>query len=64
MISRKYKYPIGIQTFADIREGGYIYIDKTGYVFRLAQNYRTRKNALGFAALLCKERGARKELFL
>lgn len=30
------KYPIGIQTFADIIKGGYKYVDKTEYVWRLA----------------------------
>ena len=34
------KYPIGIQTFEVIREGGYIYIDKTQYVYDLANNYK------------------------
>ena len=40
MISNKFKYPIGIQTFEKIREGGYIYADKTGYVYRLAQQFQ------------------------
>ena len=31
----KRKLPIGIQTFRDIREGGYYYVDKTEYVRRL-----------------------------
>lgn len=31
------KYPIGIQSFKEIREGKYIYIDKTEYIYRLAQ---------------------------
>ncbi len=26
------KYPIGIQTFAEIRENGYLYVDKTEYI--------------------------------
>ncbi len=26
------KYPIGIQSFSSIREGGYLYVDKTGYI--------------------------------
>ena len=26
------KYPVGIQTFEDIREKGYLYIDKTKYI--------------------------------
>lgn len=29
------KYPIGIQTFADVINGGYKYVDKTEYVWRL-----------------------------
>lgn len=31
------KYPIGIQTFSEIREGGYVYVDKTEYVWRLVE---------------------------
>ena len=34
------KYPIGIQTFENIREGGYLYIDKTQYVYDLAKEYK------------------------
>lgn len=34
------KYPVGIQTFAEIREGGYLYVDKTQYVHDLANNYK------------------------
>ena len=30
------RYPIGIQTFSVIREGGYVYIDKTDLVWKLA----------------------------
>ena len=30
------KYPIGIQSFSDIRENGYVYIDKTAMVYTLA----------------------------
>ena len=29
------KYPVGIQTFERIREEGYVYVDKTGLVYRL-----------------------------
>lgn len=29
------KYPIGIQSFSVIREGGYVYVDKTGYLHQL-----------------------------
>ena len=28
-------YPIGIQTFEEIRQGGYVYVDKTRYVYSL-----------------------------
>ena len=30
------RYPIGIQTFSEIREKNYIYVDKTEYVYRMA----------------------------
>ena len=29
-------YPIGMQSFSEIREGGYVYVDKTAAVFSLA----------------------------
>ena len=29
------KYPIGIQSFDEIRKGGYVYVDKTEYLFKL-----------------------------
>ena len=31
------KYPVGIQTFSEIREGGYLYIDKTDLVWKLTR---------------------------
>ena len=31
------KYPIGIQSFAEIRQGGYLYVDKTEIIYRLVQ---------------------------
>ncbi len=40
MEARKIRYPIGIQMFRDIVEGGYLYIDKTGFVHDLAENYK------------------------
>lgn len=36
----KRRYPIGIQTFRDIIEGNYFYIDKTEFVYDLVENYR------------------------
>ena len=32
------RYPIGIQTFSEIREGNYLYIDKTEYVYRMTHS--------------------------
>ncbi|MDE7509454.1 MAG: AAA family ATPase, partial [Muribaculaceae bacterium] len=29
------KYPIGIQSFSVIRQGGYAYVDKTALIYRL-----------------------------
>lgn len=31
-------YPIGIQTFSEIREGNYLYIDKTAYIYRMTHS--------------------------
>ena len=30
------KYPVGMQTFDKIREGNYMYIDKTKYIVKLS----------------------------
>ena len=38
MSMQKRKYPVGIQTFSEIRKGGYIYIDKTDIIWELAQD--------------------------
>ena len=32
---QRQRYPIGIQTFSEIRENNYVYIDKTEYIYRL-----------------------------
>ena len=32
------KYPIGIQSFDQLREDGFVYVDKTALVYDLAQN--------------------------
>ena len=34
------RYPIGIQTFENIREGDYLYVDKTNYVYQLAHSFK------------------------
>lgn len=31
------RYPVGIQTFSKIREEGFLYVDKTEYIYRLSQ---------------------------
>ena len=32
------KYPVGMQTFSDIREGNYVYVDKTRYIVDFLRN--------------------------
>jgi len=33
------RYPIGIQSFETIRKGGFVYVDKTDLVYKLAQGH-------------------------
>ena len=40
MEAKRIRYPIGIQTFRNIIEGGYLYIDKTGFINDLAEDYK------------------------
>lgn len=35
------KYPIGIQSFDQIIEGGFVYVDKTALVYDLVHNGKT-----------------------
>lgn len=35
MIASEPKYPIGIQTFQELRENGFVYVDKTEPIYRL-----------------------------
>ena len=37
-MQKKQKYPIGIQSFSEIRTGGYEYIDKTAFIYRLVDS--------------------------
>lgn len=37
-MSARIKYPVGIQTFSKIREGNYLYVDKTGLMYELVNN--------------------------
>ncbi len=64
------KYPIGIQSFETIIEGGYVYLDKTGLVYDLVNNgqvyFLSRPRRFGKSLLVstlkCYFEG-RKELF-
>ena len=50
------KYPIGIQSFAQIREEGYVYIDKTDLVYDLVNTgavyFLSRPRRFGKSLLL------------
>ena len=35
------KYPIGIQSFDQIREDGYVYVDMTGLIYNLVTQGKT-----------------------
>lgn len=37
MVTNRRKYPVGIQTFSEIIENGYVYVDKTDLVWKLAE---------------------------
>ncbi len=65
------KYPVGVQTFEKIREGGYLYVDKTKYLvdFRkkgMSYVFLSRPRRFGkslFASTLQAYFEGRKELF-
>ena len=64
------KLPIGIQNFASLRNDGYLYVDKTAAVYRLAhegrQYFLSRPRRFGESLLLSTLRAyweGRKELF-
>jgi hypothetical protein len=64
------KYPIGIQDFAKLRDGGYVYVDKTECVYRLAQEanpfFLSRPRRFGKSLLLSTLKAyfeGRKDLF-
>lgn len=50
------KLPIGIQTFEDIRKNGYLYVDKTAFVWRIANTgkpyFLSRPRRFGKSLLL------------
>ena len=64
-------YPVGIQTFENIREGNYLYVDKTKYVIDFRQKkmkyiFLSRPRRFGkslFASTLHAYFAGKKELF-
>ena len=38
MMPQQRLYPIGIQTFSEIRRKNYLYIDKTEYMYRMTHS--------------------------
>ena len=65
------RYPVGIQTFSELRRLGYLYIDKTAYVYRMAYanskyQFLSRPRRFGkslFVSTLHAFFEGRKELF-
>ena len=51
------RWPVGIQSFEEIRKGGYLYVDKTDMIWRLANrgkkyNYLSRPRRFGKSILV------------
>lgn len=70
MVDLMRKLPIGIQTFSDIRTNGYLYVDKTALVWRIANTgkpyFLSRPRRFGKSLLLSTFEAyfeGRKELF-
>ncbi len=71
MIEIVNKYPVGIQSFQTLREGGYLYVDKTPYIVNFLQKgmkyvFLSRPRRFGkslFASTLQAYYEGRKELF-
>jgi len=66
----KRRFPLGIQTFSEIIEGNYLYVDKTEYVYNLTHQYKyvflSRPRRFGKSLLASTFRSyfeGRKELF-
>lgn len=64
------KYPIGIQTFSDLREDGYVYVDKTALVHQMVTSgkvyFLSRPRRFGKSLLISTLESyfrGRKELF-
>lgn len=64
------KYPVGIQSFAELRRGGYVYVDKTKYIYQLVSTgkyyFLSRPRRFGKSLLLSTIQAyfeGKKELF-
>ncbi len=63
------RYPLGIQTFSKIIEGGYVYVDKTEYVYNMTRSsyvFLSRPRRFGKSLLVSTLKSyfeGRKELF-
>ncbi len=64
------RLPVGIQSFEKLREGHYLYVDKTEYVYRLAHSgvpyFLSRPRRFGKSLLLSSLKAyweGRKDLF-
>ena len=63
-------YPIGIQSFEEIRSGGYVYVDKTALIYKLTSTgkyyFLSRPRRFGKSLLVSTMEAyfsGRKELF-
>ena len=70
MKSKFVKYPIGVQSFSELRENGYVYIDKTDIIYNLVHTgkyyFLSRPRRFGKSLLLSTLEAyfsAKKELF-
>ncbi len=69
--TRRYRYPVGIQAFSKIRAGGFVYVDKTEYIYKLAYGsgstfFLSRPRRFGKSLLLSTMQAyfeGRRELF-
>ncbi len=55
MDRKKVKYPVGVQSFQELREGGYAYVDKTAFIFQLMEGkyyFLSRPRRFGKSLLL------------
>ena len=57
MDERFRRYPIGIQNFEDLRNNGYVYVDKTELIYRLTNTnkvyFLSRPRRFGIPGKIC-----------